>query len=469
MQYSIVTFSSLEPISLRLDAEYYKPIFIATEENIKSQAWNYLVDLSLSIKSFGAYSLCNQITYVDKGIPFLRCKDIKNGFIDFSEVLFIDKDTDNLLWKSDVKPKTVLFTMSGTVGNSAIATEDLEYPINSNQDIAKIIANERLNPYYLSIFLQSSYGKRQIDRLPIGSVQQHIFLWQLERLIIPLFGDIFQSFIERVFKLSLTSQTNARNSFSNAKTLLLSEVGLLDWKPKHRLSFVKNYSDTQQAGRFDAEYFRPKYDEIIAAIKGYTGGWDTAGNILNIRGENYSPKEKVKYKYIELANIGDNGEITGFMGAEGRDLPTRARRKVSKGDIIVSSIEGSLSSIALIRNEYDDALCSTGFYVVDSENINPETLLVLLKSPVGQKQLKKGCSGTILTAINKNELGKIVLPIIAKNIQDQIQQKITESFNLRKQSKHLLECAKKAVEIAIEKSEEEAENWLKEEVGVIDA
>ncbi len=36
--------------------------------------------------------------------------------------------------------------MSGTVGNSAIATEEIAYPINSNQDIAKIITNQKLNP-----------------------------------------------------------------------------------------------------------------------------------------------------------------------------------------------------------------------------------------------------------------------------------------------------------------------------------
>ncbi len=460
MQYSIIDYRSLEPISLRLDAEYYRPIFLDIEARIKRKTWDYLANLSESIKSFGAYSLCNQVEYLDKGIPFLRCKDIKNGLIDLSDVLFIDDDTNQLLCKSEVKPKTVLFTMSGTVGNSAIATEELKFPINSNQDIAKIVTNEKLNPYYFSIFLQSDYGKKQIIRLPIGSVQQHIFLWQLERLIIPLYSNAFQTLIERVFKLSLNFQTKAVATYSQAQTLLLSEVGLLNWKPKHQLSFVKNYSDTQQAGRLDAEYFQPKYDEIVTAIKSHAGGWDIAENVLNIKDSNISPKHNVEYKYIELANIGINGEITGFTEAEGQDLPSRARRKVSKDDVIISSIEGSLSSCALIPDEYDGALCSTGFYIVDSNKINPQTLLVLLKSPIGQEQLKKGCSGTILTAINKDEIGKIVLPVVDSGIQHQIKRNITESLNLRRQSKHLLECAKKAVEMAIENDEETAMQWL---------
>ena len=173
----------------------------------------------------------------------------------------------------------------------------------------------------------------------------------------------------------------------------------------------------------------------------------------------------MKDKYIELANIAGNGEITGCMRTQGQDLPSRARRKVAMGDVIVSSIEGSLDSIALIREEYDQALCSTGFHVVNSKTFNSETLLVLLKSIVGQLQLKKGCSGTILTAINKDEFGKVILPIIAEEKQTQIQQKVTESFNLRKQSKHLLECAKRAVEMAIEQDERTAIDWLADETG----
>lgn len=461
MQYSIVQLSNKEPISLRLDAEYYRPIFLDTEQKLKAGDWDFLENLTQSIKSFGAYSLCNQVEYKEDGIPFLRCKDIKNGLIDFSAVLYIDSTVNKLLWKSEVKPKTVLFTMSGTVGNTAIATEKINYPINSNQDIAKITTNKRLNPYYFSVFLQSVHGNRQISRLPIGSVQQHIFLWQLEKLIIPLFSGNFQSGIESAVKSSLFLQEESVVVYNEAQTLLLSELDLTNWQPKHQLTFIKNYSDTQEAGRTDAEYYQPKYEDIINAIKNYSGGWDTLDKLITSKNKNFNPKDKEQYQYIELANIAGNGEITDCMLEEGQDLPTRARRKVATGDVIVSSIEGSLSSIALIGQEYDKALCSTGFHVVNSKHFNSETLLVLLKSIVGQLQLKKGCSGTILTAINKEELKKIILPKVDEVKQTDIQKKVTESFNLRKQSKHLLESAKKAVEMAIEQDEETAIEWLK--------
>ena len=92
-------------------------------------------------------------------------------------------------------------------------------------------------------------------------------------------------------------------------------------------------------------------------------------------------------------------------------MPSRARRIVKTGDVIVSSVEVSLSSIALIGVDYNSALCSTGFHVVDSKVFNSETLLLLFRSIIGQLQLQRGCNGSILTAINNDELNKIILPV----------------------------------------------------------
>lgn len=66
------------------------------------------------------------------------------------------------------------------------------------------------------------------------------------------------------------------------------------------------------------------------------------------RQENFRPAHKTEYKYIELANIGGTGDIIDCMIKQGENLPNRARCKVATGDVIVSSIEGSLNSVALI-------------------------------------------------------------------------------------------------------------------------
>ncbi len=128
---------------------------------------------------------------------------------------------------------------------------------------------------------------------------------------------------------------------------------------------VVQYSQVKKVCRTDAEYFQPQYESISRGIQSYSGGCDPLDNLVDVSDAKYQPKKKQTYQYIELANI-NGGEITGCTEDEGQNLPARARQKVSAGDVIVSSIEGSLDSIALVGDEYDNALCSTGFHVVKS-------------------------------------------------------------------------------------------------------
>jgi len=112
---------------------------------------------------------------------------MKNGRVDFSDVLYINSAANKILYKSAIKPETVLLSMSGSIENVALASKKLKYPINSNQDIAKIHTKGKINPYYLYSFLSGKFGQNFLKREARGSVQQHVFLSQIENLEVPLF------------------------------------------------------------------------------------------------------------------------------------------------------------------------------------------------------------------------------------------------------------------------------------------
>ena len=204
-----------------------------------------------------------------------------------------------------------------------------------------------------------------------------------------------------------------------------------------------------KSGRLDSEYYQSKYDLMENKIKDYKGGYCKL-QPSEIKDSNFTPKAQEKYRYIELANIGNNGNISEPLEDFGENLPTRARRKVKTDDFIMSSIEGSLASCALITPEFDNCLVSTGFYVLNSAQLNGETLLVLFKCEFFQEYLRKFPSGTILTAISKDELQNILIPEINPATQEQIALKIQKSFTLRAKSKDLLQNAKIKLENAIE-------------------
>ncbi len=459
MQYSIVNYQSVVEASdsRRFDAEFFRPDYLKVQKQLEEISSHRLIDFQVEIK----HPKEIKRNYVDDGVLFLRAQNVRPLSIDLTtNPVYISEEDVERLKDNTLHYKDILITRSGAnFGQCAIYLEKRQTIASSHTFIVK---SGNLNPFFITVFLNTKYGRKLIDKGMYGGSQPEIAPYFLYQIPMPVWRDI-QIEIEKTYLRSHDLTQLSKIRYTQAQTLLLSELGLTDWQPKHRLTFVKNYSDMERAERIDADYFQPKYEEIAYAIKNHSCGWDTLGSLVDLKDKNFRLADKTEYKYIELANIVGDGGIADCMIEQGQDLPSRARRQVAMGDVIVSSIEGSLDSIALIDKEYDQALCSTGFHVVNSQAFNSETLLVLLKSIIGQLQLKKGCSGTILTAINKDEFGKVILPIIAEEKQIQIQQKVVESFNLRKQSKRLLECAKRAVEIAIEEDEQTAIDYLENE------
>ena len=106
-----------------------------------------------------------------------------------------------------------------------------------------------------------------------------------------------------------------------------------------------------------------------------------------------------------------------------------------------------------------------------SDKINNEYLTLVLNSMLTKEQVNRDVGGSVILHWRPDQVKETVIPILSEAKQAQIQQKVTESFNLRKQSKHLLECSKRAVEMAIEQDEQKAINWLEEQtrdIGVSD-
>ena len=453
MQHSIVRLSEMKKAGFRIDAEYWHPDFIQNAA---------LVSAERRIRDFVAPNIPNiKSTPVGRDFDYLEIANIATDLCAYeTKPVLRGEEPDRahyILKPGDVAVSTVrpnrnavaFVVEEGIIGSSGLA----------------VLRAESIAPEYLFAFCKTDYFVKCLVRACKATMYPAVSVADVYDT--PLFvpSPQFESLIADLVKDALLSIDIAKEVYSQAETQLLSEVGLLEWRPEHRLTFIVNHSEMKKAGRMDAEYFQPKYGEIVAAIKGYPGGWDTLGNLATLKAQNYLPESGREYRYIELANIGNSGEVTGCMQEPGQDLPTRARRQVAAGDVVVSSIEGSLESVALIGNEYDQSLCSTGFHVVNSARLNSETLLVLLKSPVGQLQLKRGCSGTILSGINRDEFSRITLPIIAPETQAQIQEQVAESAALRRQSRRLLDCAKAAVELAIEQGEAAALAWLEQQTG----
>lgn len=443
--YSIIQKSQIEDAH-RLDAEYFQPEYLDVRRKLTSINTTTIDKISESVVSFGAYSLCNYIVWQETGIPYLNVENIKDGYIDFEDVKFVDDEVNEILKKSKVKEGQVIITMAGTIGNAAVAY-NVPSKINSNQATAKITLKRDISPYYLSAFLNSYYGRKQTEREIVSSVQPNIFLWQIKKFKVPIIPKDKEKEIEHFYKEGLDCLEQSHLFYSQAEDLLLEELGLKDFKINDDLTYTVNLSDIKSAHRADADYFQPKYGRLLQKIKFY-GAKPLLDTIQNAQA-NYDPNNHSDnyFKYVELADINSSiGFIDSYSEILGSDAPSRARRILKASDVIVSSVEGSLEKVALVGKEQEGYIASTGFFQFRSKEILPEVLLVLCKNLVFQMQLKKQTAGTILTAVPKKSIKNIFVPIIPEKVQQKIADLVRQSHEARKKAKELLEEAKRGVE-----------------------
>lgn len=430
----------------RIDAEYFGKNVLDTLEKLSDFGTLKIGDIANVTDG-----IHDSIDYDENSpINLISATSPKENVFDLSRGAFISEKAHKQNPRTALRKNDVIISTVGTIGNCAVVDDSI-LPANSDRHVGIIRIKNDYSPYVLSTFLLSKYGKIQTSREATGNVQLNLFIYKLKELEIPQFSPDFQSQIEQIVKSAHEKLSESKSLYAEAEEILLLELGLKNWHPRNTNINEKKLKESfLQTGRLDSEYYLPRYEDYAHLIEHYRGGYGQFSNVCMINEANYVPAANEKYTYIELGNIGSYGNITDCTVAYGKDLPSRARRVVHTNNVILSSVGGSLQSCALVSSEYDNAICSTGFFVVRSNAINSETLLTLFKSEVMQNLLKQSCSGTILTAINHTELQKIVVPKIRKEVQDKIAENIQKSIALRNKSKSLLENAKVQVENVIQ-------------------
>ena len=427
-----------------------------TDRKIKEHK-HYFLKLSEIVSGpFG--STLKSESYLQEGIPFIRIENIRGGFnINTSNMVYISEQDNNKISNSQLNIDDIILSKVGnSIGYFARVGKNLGVCNISENNIGIRTKNySESEKTFILTYLNCKYAKALVLRRTSGNAQPKLNVSDLCYIPIPVFSDVFYSKIREKVLNSQNKILEADSTYECAESILNKYLNVA--AVFENGVTVKTLSNSFiRSGRMDAEYYQPKYEKIQSQLK----STKPLFMVCKLYDSNFVPDNNAQYDYIELSNVGLTGDISNIDKVDGGDLPSRARRMVKEGQIIVSSIEGSLSSCALIGQELDGAICSTGFYVVDSNEINSETLLMLFKSMPIQALLQQHCSGTILTAISKEEFLNIPIPYIDDTTQKEISDRVQESFYLRKEAKRLLDNAIKAVEMAIETNENTALLWI---------
>ena len=124
-----------------------------------------------------------------------------------------------------------------------------------------------------------------------------------------------------------------------------------------------------------------------------------------------------------------------------------------EGEILFTK-DGTIGLSYFLRKDLDGIMSSAFLRLNVKEKYagyNKEVLTLILNSVLCKMQIEQLSGGAIIAHLKPSDFEKIELPLIKETIQKQISEKIRESFKLGKESKELLEKAKKMVEDEIEK------------------
>lgn len=119
--------------------------------------------------------------------------------------------------------------------------------------------------------------------------------------------------------------------------------------------------------------------------------------------------------YIDIGNVDSRGRVHDIVNYRFEDAPSRARRIVRDGDVIISTVRTYLQAIAPVENPPDNLIVSTGFAVVrPSDLLDHRICKYALRANKFLWEVENRSTGVNYPAINASDLGdiKVSLPEI---------------------------------------------------------
>lgn len=460
----------------RIDAEFFSKKNLFLQERLNASG-------AYPMKKYGALldcsafypSITDYYSHDRSQIPFLRVNEIQNGLINITdetvflpeEILVANRKTIAIAYPGDI----IIAKGGNTLAKVGLVTDEFPcYATCRDVIILRTDNLKNLNKYYLWAFLHSAYGQGILWRSASQTGQPHLTLPSILEIRIPDITNI-QNDIETLYLKSVEKKHQAESLYDSAQQQLLN--GLQFALPSVSASSIaeKKLSDSfGLSGRLDAEYYQPKYDELFAVLSKQVRR--PLGQLVS-RMKSIEPGSEyygdTGIPFIRVSDVSKTGiDNPSIMIPE--NIEPNIDRLYPKKDTILFSKDGSVG-IAFKITEDMKAVTSSALLhlrVNNTSEILPDYLTLVLNSEIVQLQAERDASGAIIQHWKLSDIEKVVIPVLPYDMQFEIAKKVQQSFLLREKANDLIQIAVKAVELAIEDSEEIASKWLEENTRLLE-
>lgn len=117
--------------------------------------------------------------------------------------------------------------------------------------------------------------------------------------------------------------------------------------------------------------------------------------------------------YIDIASVdNESKKVTGFQTMSFGEAPSRARKAVEKGDILISTVRPNLNAVAILEDDTPNiSVASTGFCILKcKDNVDNRFVFNFCKSKAFIKDMVSQATGASYPAVNDDIVRSALIP-----------------------------------------------------------
>ena len=467
LECSEILFSEID-LGDRIDAEYFSKEYLQIGSLIGNVKTLKIGQIATTVAS-AFYPAATQL-YSIGDTAFVRCVDCinypiisKDQDIRFEKIPY--SFAENSKGISLLRGNEIVITKVGTPCYASIVTDYDEVALS--RTVMGLSNIRGVDPYFLMVFLRCKYGFEQLYRQRELTIQYQLTLSRVNAIDVYIPSVSFQDTVKDIV-LNYHIVLHESDSLYQAaqKDLLTNLCYTSETVSTENVSEKQLSESFLKSGRLDAEYYQPKYDNLFTVLSKQVR--KSLGQLVTIM-KSIEPGSEyygdIGIPFIRVSDVSKIGIASPSIKIPKNTIPFIETLFLKK-DTILFSKDGSVGIAYKIKEDMTAVTSSALLHlrVKNSSEILPDYLTLVLNSEIVQLQAERDASGAIIQHWKPSDIEKVVIPILPYDFQLGIAKKIQRSFSLRKKADNLIQIAVKAVELAIEQSEETATKWLKENV-----
>ena len=289
--------------------------------------------------------------YVANGVKYLQGKNVKDGSIDPTGLIYISEEFHTKKSNSKLAIDDILMVQSGHVGECAVI--DKEYD-NANCHALIVLSphkEQETNSHFVKYYFYTPIGKKIISQIKTGNTIEHVLASEVKEIYLN-----FPSKAEQTKIATFLSAVDEKISQLSQKHQLLSQYkqGMMQKLFSQQIRFKAD------DGSEFAEWEYYKLGELTTLI--------TKGTTPTSLGGKF---ENSGINFIKIESLSSDGKflLDKFAYIDEVTHNKLARSQLENEDILFS-IAGALGRVAIISNDYLPANTNQALAIIRLRNKN---------------------------------------------------------------------------------------------------